>query len=243
MSLVKTQAFVTSIIPYNDKNSVVKFLTQHYGIKTFLVPISKNTKSRFHSALFNYCNLLQITFHNHNTKNILRLNELELVFCFRNIMQNVVKSSLLFFEIELFNKSIKEIEEYSKEFDFMHNSIQFLDNENNYSNLNHVPCFYALNLLKILGFAANTDNIQQHNTFDLQQGVFLPQNQPCFFKMNSVVMPYFKALLLVEEISQIPMVDKTTRKLLLNDILIYFELHVPSFSKPKSVEILNELFT
>tara|TARA_B100000795_G_scaffold65615_1_gene44696 strand:- start:503 stop:664 length:162 start_codon:yes stop_codon:yes gene_type:complete len=42
--------------------------------------------------------------------------------------------------------------------------------------------------------------------------------------------------------SKLPFIDKTNKKDILKNILIYFKLHVDGFKDPKSLKVLNQIF-
>jgi DNA repair protein RecO (recombination protein O) len=101
--------------------------------------------------------------------------------------------------------------------------------------------YFLLRLTKYLGFYPDS-NQEGALYFDLMEGAFT--NTP---SVNPMVMGenlhYFKMLLGIQfdGVHQVRM-RKTSRQELLKSLVLYYELHLQGFRKPRSLAILNEVF-
>ena len=99
-----------------------------------------------------------------------------------------------------------------------------------------------MRLTKYLGFYPDHSNIDA-DSFDLAEGEFTdtPSLNPILVGDN---LAHFKSLLGInfDAIQTVKMM-KAERQALLTSVVLYFELHLQGFRKPKSLAILNEVFS
>src|SRR5690606_27990230 len=138
---------------------------------------------------------------------------------------------------EILSSSLQEEEKNNPLFSYLESSLQWLDNHNEIANF-HIS--FLLSLTRYLGFFPDKENIDALH-FDLMEGVFIntPGFNPSLSKEDTI---FFKLFLgtIFDSVSKIKMNHKQ-RQSLLNGIILYFELHLQGFKKPKSLQILNEV--
>ena len=100
---------------------------------------------------------------------------------------------------------------------------------------------FLLNLTKHLGFYPDLEN-SNLNYFNLEDGKFQLKktNNNCVFGEK---LTYLKQLLGIHfaALSTVK-INSKKRQEFLNMILLYFELHLGSLKKPKSLQVLNQVF-
>ena len=81
-----------------------------------------------------------------------------------------------------------------------------------------------------------------YNYFNLEEGLFeSSKNSQYVIEGSSLVL--FKLILGIKfDSNKLPFIDKTNKKDILKNILIYFKLHVDGFKDPKSLKVLNQIF-
>ena len=98
------------------------------------------------------------------------IKELSLTHYYKDITTNIKKSTIIFFISELLSKTITESETDTALFDFIFNSMIWLDEaEDDYVNF---PIFFAIRLSAYLGFFPNIDTYSEGSCFDLLDGNF-----------------------------------------------------------------------
>ena len=123
-------------------------------------------------------------------------------------------------------------------FDFIEKSLIWYDKSEDSST------FYLIFLMKIthyLGFYPDCTNMS-YNYFNLEEGLFeSSKNSQYVIEGSSLVL--FKTILGIKfDSNKLPFIDKTNKKDILKNILIYFKLHVDGFKDPKSLKVLNQIF-
>ena len=93
---------------------------------------------------------------------------------------------------------------------------------------------------KFLGFYPEDSN-PNFDFFEMREGIFIPfENVSCLNKVNSFL---FKKLLELRFDSTEVMFNSKERQELLKIIIDYYALHLDGFRKPKSLEVLMEVFS
>jgi len=142
------------------------------------------------------------------------------------------------FLAEILSNSIYEEEQNEDLFQYLEAAFQWLDTNDKISNFH---LYFLLKLTQYLGFYPDTKN-SDAKCFDLLEGEFTntPSINPILTDENLI---FFKTFLGTnfDAIQSIKM-SKKNRQELLQSLVMYFELHLQGFRKPKSLAVLNEVF-
>lgn len=240
MAVVHTKAIVLSSLKYGDTSLIVKCFTEESGLKSYLVRgVLKAKKKGIKSAYFQPLHQLQIVA-NHNTKSHLHsLKEVHVHQPYKSIYSDVVKQSIVLFLSEVLVNSIQEEEQNSDLFSYLENALLWLDLHDKIANFHLV---FLLNLSNFLGFYPNKADANALG-FDLLEGNFsnntlnknvISGNE--FYQFKKLLGINFDA---ITEVSY----SKTERHLVLKTIIKYFKLHLGNFKDPKSLQVLETVFS
>lgn len=240
MAIVTTKAIVFSAIKFGDSSLIVKCFTEKEGVKSYLLRgVLKSKKGALKAAYFQPLTQLLLTA-NHNTKGTLNsIKEASVTYHYKNIYANVVKQTMVLFLSEVLTTIIKEEEENTALFAYLETAFIWLDTHTTIANFH---LLFLLNLSHFLGFYPDITN-QHKRGFHLLEGNFTNEmHQKEIIKNNELIQ--FKKLLgtnfeAIENVS----FNKKERQTVLHVILHYFELHLGSFRKPKSLAILETVFS
>jgi DNA repair protein RecO (recombination protein O) len=123
-------------------------------------------------------------------------------------------------------------------FDFIEKSLIWYDKSEDSST------FYLIFLMKIthyLGFYPDCTNMC-YNYYTLEAGWFESSKNSQYGIEGSSLVLYKTILGIKFDSNKLPFIDKTNKKDILKNILIYFKLHVDGFKDPKSLKVLNQIF-
>ena len=179
--LCTTKGIVIHHFKYAEKSVIAKIYTEKYGLQSFLMNGVRNAKSKNKAVYFQPLSLVEINFFYKEKKSLQQLKNIRLERPYVSIPFNINKSSIAFFVAEIVYKSIKEEEPNTDLFDFLYQSFQFLDLQD--ENYNNFHLLFLAQLCKYLGFYPQTDGIDASSNlyFALQDGCFLnyePVHQP-----------------------------------------------------------------
>lgn len=233
---MKTKALVINTVKYQDKSLVVKCFTLSDGLMSFFVrdAFSSSGKSVKKAAYFQPLTLLEIEFKPKNRNTISYFSNIK-PHVYQSIAHDIAKSTMVMFLSEVFNAAIKEETKNEDLFLFLETALLWLDQNDDIADFHLV---LLLEMTKFLGFYPSAS---KEDFFEMIEGVFVPlESNSCLSKQES---DWFKVLLS----KKIHMSEKTfthsQRRHLLDILMDYYSIHIENFRRPKSLEVLKEVFS
>lgn len=237
--IITTKAIVLSAIKYGDSSLIVRLFTESDGMKTYMVKgVLSSKKSKFKKGYFQPLTLLEVVASHRNKGTLESLRDVKLHTAYTSLQTDVVKSSLGMFLSEMLVVSMQEEEENAPLFHFIYNGLMWLDANSKIANFHIV---FLLELTKYLGFYPDTSGVH-YPYFDLKEGDFTATIRSEVIEGETLVD--FKKFLDTDfqDACEIKL-NRQSRGLLLDQIIRYYQYHLVAFKKPKSLEILSEIFT
>ncbi len=236
--IVKTEAIVISAIKYGESSLIVRCITRKEGMRSYMLKgVLSSKKGKLKPAYFQPLQILTIEA-NHNSKGKLNtIKEVSDVYNYDSLYFNIIKQSIGVFLVDVLNASIREEEANENLYDFINSSFVFLDSHDSISNFHLV---FLINLTKFLGFFPSNS---KGDVFDLNEGCFT-NSLPFKNYIKGKELQLFKNLLSVsfDNMDSIQAINSSQRAVLLNILLNYYEIHISSFRRPKSLEVLTTIF-
>lgn len=237
---ITTKAIVLSSLKYGDSSLISRAFTYTSGLKSYLLKgILAAKKSRIKPAYFQPMMQLEVVANHKNKGTLESLREVKVHYHYVTVHTDIVKNTVSLFLAEMLGNSIREEECNEGLYNFMEASFQWLDTHSQIANF-HI--FFLLGLTKYLGFYPDTTNTNAPY-FSLAEGSFV-NVAPGDPYISGITLNFFKRFLGInfDAIHTIHM-NKTERQDLLQTLVLYFELHLHGFRKPRSLAILNEVFS
>ncbi|WP_299672778.1 DNA repair protein RecO [uncultured Tenacibaculum sp.] len=240
MAVVSTKAIVFSAIKYGDSSLIVKCFTEEDGVKTYMIRgVLKSKRGKLKAAYFQPLTLLQLTA-NHNNKGTLNsIKEAQVLPMYETIYMSVVKQTIVLFISEILSNIIQEEEKNEMLYNYIETALIWLDTHDSISNFH---LLFLLNLSRFLGFYPDTTHTESLG-FNLLEGSFTNSlYDKTTISGNDFIL--FKRLLGInfDAIHTISF-NKKERQSVLKLIIRYFELHLEGFKKPKSLDVLESVFS
>jgi DNA repair protein RecO (recombination protein O) len=236
--LVKTKAIVLSSLKYQEKSLIVKCFTESDGLKSYFVPSAySNKKVNQKIAYFQPLTIIEIEANHKNKGTLEHFKEIRLAHSYHSINTNVVKSTIVIFLSEILHHAIKEEEKNQSLFSFLETALLWFDTHQETTNFHLI---LMMEVTKYLGFYPDLTELD-FPYFDIKEGYFTP-----FQSINSLTeheTHLFKRLLQLKFDSDQKIFAGIERQLLLKILLDFFTLHLDGFKKPKSLEVLTEVFS
>jgi DNA repair protein RecO (recombination protein O) len=236
--LVKTKAIVLSSLRYQEKSLIVKCFTLSDGLKSYFVPSAySGKKSNQKIAYFQPLTILEIEANHKNKGTLEHFKEVKLATAYQTINTDVVKSTIVIFLSEILHHSIQEEEKNENLFTYLETALIWLDTHEETSNFHLI---LLLEITKFFGFYPDTSEIDFKN-FEMTDGIFSPfQGMNC---LNEHETHLFKKLINLKFDSNQKVFAGIERQILLKIILEYYSIHLDGFKKPKSLDVLKEVFS
>ena len=189
-------------------------------------------------ALFHPLTQLELVANHKNKGTLETIREAKVIHPYKSLHNDIVKNSMVLFLAEMLTHSIREEQEDKSLYNYLEYSFIWLDANDNSSNFH---LLFLLNLTKYLGFYPDDSNTKG-DYFDLQEGCFrtVPNLNPMVEKGEVQLLKHllginFDALIGIKT-------TKTNRQELLKKVILYFQLHLHGFRKPRSLAVLDAVF-
>ena len=216
--LVKTNAIVLSKIKYGDHDVIVKCYTKNRGIVSYLLRgILKSKQSNSKIAYYQSLSQLEIEENFKINQTLHYITDVKLSVPYKSMHTNVLKAAIVMFLSEVLTTTLREEEANLSLYEFLETS-------------------------RHLGFYPDTSQ-SDLPYLNLRSGTFELQSQ-IPYTVSGENLVFLKQLLSIkfDELNSVKL-HSTQRQSLLNLLLFYFELHQSDFRKPKSLQILNQVFS
>jgi DNA repair protein RecO (recombination protein O) len=237
---ITTQAIVLNAIKYGDSSLIVKCFTKKSGMKSYMLRgVLKSKKGKLKPAYFQPLNQLELTASHNNKGNLNTLKDTRITYPYESLYQNYTKQAVTYFLAELLNNCLQENEENTALFIFLETSLKWLDLHQNSENFHLV---FLIKITRYLGFYPEISGCEK-NYFGLKEGRFL-ENPPYTDFVSGKELILFKELLGTnfDSMDKV-LLNVADRQKLLEVLMKYFELHLSGFRRPRSIQVLKELFS
>ena len=235
---VKTKAIVISSLKYQEKSLIVKCFTLSDGLKSYFVRDAfSSRKANQKIAYFQPLTILEIEAVHKNKGTLEHFKEIKIATPFQTIHSDVIKSTIVMFVSEILHHSIHEEEKNEQLFMFLETAMDWLDHHEEVTNFHLI---LLLETTKYLGFYPDTSEMDSA-FFEMTEGVFSP-----FHAISSLTehqTQLFKKLIGLRFDNDQKIFHVTERQILLQILIDYYSFHLDGFKRPKSLDVLKEVFS
>ena len=240
--LQKARGIVLHTLNYAEASVIAHIYTDAFGMQSFLLNGVRKSKARFNANLLQPLTCVEVVAFFKPGKSLHRVSELYASPPLSAIPYDTVKTTIALFLAEVLYRSIREEEKNEALFDFIHNSVLYLDQQQEETRLFHL--LFMVKLSRFLGFYPKSDASGNTILFNLREGVFtdqLPQHTDIMdadsgnhlsLLLNSSLDTLHKVKLLSSE-----------RKRLLKHLVTYYELHQTHGFQLRSLQVLEEVLS
>lgn len=225
--------------PYAEASVVAQVFTEKFGMQAYLINGVKKAKAKIHQNILQPLHLLDLIVYQKNTGGLNRIAEARQLPIFQRIPYDIIKSSMALFITEMVYKSVRHQGPDERLFDYLFNATCWLDSSEETPVNFHL--FFLLKLTKYLGFYPASRSAGQ-TYFDLKEGVFTPFTPGHVFALHEPHTSQWNALLNSRLTTLGALrIGNQDRKVLLQKLIDFYQLHIDGLGEIKSLEILEEV--
>ena len=240
MSLFKSIGIVFRSVKYSETSLILEVFTREKGMRSFIVSGVRSSKSKNKASLYQHLNILDLVAYDKDNK-LARIKECGIEYYYQRLSYDVVRSSIGLFLLEVCKNAIREKEENIEVFDFIYERLKLLDSDTP-QNFGLFPIKFLLELSQFIGFMPFNNYHSKNPYFDLYNGRFIPE-------MTEKYISSFEVSEQISAIDNASMDQLTTLKIrkdlrnqIIDDLIIYYRLHIEQFKELKTLEVLRTIF-
>lgn len=238
--IVHSPAIVIHSLRYGESDVIVSLFTRTSGLRSYLLRgILKSKRGKFRSSLFQPLTLLEIEAVHRNKGTLERIKDAKIQIPYVSVHTDIKKNALVFFLSEILKNAIKEEESNEQLYDFLQSSFLWMDSHQHISNFHIV---FLIRLTQYLGFYPDTSSLELP-VFNLEEGCFQQNGHQLFCREGEAIEALKPFLGITFDAGMEIKVSRSVRNEMLSILLCYFELHLHGFKKPKSLAVLNQIFS
>jgi len=238
--VVTTKAIVFSAIKYSEADLIATCFTEVAGVKSYLLrSILKSKRGKLKASYFQPLTQLELIAEHKNKGTLEYIKEAKVYHPYQTLHTDIVKSGLVMFLSEMLKNCIREEEANTELYDFLENSFLWLDQNDEVANF-HI--FFLLQLSIYLGFYPDATNIEKRY-FNIMEGNFQATNTSNYCLEGQQIENFKHFFNLNIETLHTIKLSKKERQSLLELVLSYYSFHIQGYQKPKSLSVLNQLFS
>ena len=237
---IKTKAIVISTVKYAEADLIARCFTFDKGLVSYMLKgIRKSKRGKLRMSMFQQLSLLEIEAFHKEHKNLQYLKEVKNYYTYKSLHSNIFKSTMVMFIAEVLKSSIQEEEQNKALFNFLEDSFIYLDAAETFKNFH---LLFIVKLTQFLGFYPDNRSVG-FQFFDMLNGVFQLKeiNSYTFNNYNSELLKQLMAIDTYEENDHLKL-NQESRNGFLDFMMLYYELQLQGFRKPKSLEVLQQIF-
>ena len=236
---MKTQDLVLSALSYGDRQLIVDLFTRECGRQSFIVQISAGRRGKMRKLLFQPLTYLDADFVQRQNRTLQRFSEVGIVRPWATLTSDPIKIQLVFFAAELLRYATRDEQQPQSLFDYVAESLQWLDKaDDGYANFHLV---FMIRLTLFLGFFPNIETYHVGSCFDLRSGCFsmeIPAHAD--FIRGDEAEQMINLMRLNYSTMHLFRMTRQQRSRCVDVILAYYRLHVPDFPDMKTLEVLRQ---
>lgn len=238
--LEKTRGIFLRSVKYSESSIIAVIYTEAYGRQSFMVNGARGKKSIVKAVAFQPLYLLDLEIYYKAGREIHRLKDVRIANPYATIPFDIRKSSEVIFLSEILYKCLKEEEPNSGLFDFIYNSLCFLDLTNH--GISNFHIWFLFKLTQFLGIYPSSENARISNFFDLQKAQFV-SHEPLHNQFTDKhVTGLFSKLFEVDHASLERLeYSHHDRRLVLEKLLEYYHIHFDNLGEIRSLSVLKEV--
>lgn len=223
-------------IDYSETSLILQFYTLEKGMQSYLFQGGKKKRGNSLQPL----SLVEIEGYMRADSELGKISAVSLQEVHDSITFNPLKSGIAFFMAEILAQTLKSNEAEIALYQFLKNEIIWL---NAHNKLGNYPVWFLIAFSSYLGFSPHLKD-KTCVYFDIEEGTLSARVPEGHLYLKDETIPIIEKLLNTSKEEGLALnLSKKIRTQLLENLLNYYKHHVEGFKKPKSLEVLQTIFS
>ena len=224
-------------IPYTSSSAILKVFTRDFGMASYIIRgLGKKGRK---SAIAQPLTRISFTTRENQKPSVNTMSNAELVNL-SNLNTDPVKGTISIFLAETLSRIIGEESADIELFDFLDTSLDYFEHSNSYLNFHLI---LLIKMSRLLGFGLSNNRSEHYRFFDLENGNFVRNQNSGLHVLNEQRSKAMFMLIEADDYGAEIKLGNQSRRVLLEDIVLFYTLHMEGLGQIKSLAILQEIFS
>ena len=239
--IIDDEILIFHALRYSDDQLIVEGLARNYGRVSFMVRISHAPRAKVRHVIFQPMAVLEVQWEENPRAKLMRPIAARVSQPWSSLHTSPIKAAITLFLAEFLLQVCRNEQSGELFFDYLLHSLTWLDTaEEGFANFH---LLFLMRLAQFLGIAPNTSDTGLP-FFDLMAAEFVSRAPAHAYYIYGDEARAFEQLLRMNfSTMHLFQLTRTQRNRILELILTYYRLHIPSLPELKSWEVLREIFT
>ena len=238
---MKSRAIVLHTLKYSDEALIADLLTPENGLVSMMIRMSRSKRAAVRHTLFQPLAVLDVEWKPRPKATFQRPTGAQCALPFSSLPYDPHKSAIALFLAEFLHHAVRNEPDARSVFPFVMRSIEWLDTSSRHFANFHLV--FLLRLTRFLGFMPNVEDYAEGCYFDLRSSTFTserPLHTDILEPTDAALMP--KLMRMTYGTMRVFRFSGAERSRLLEQLNLYYKLHLPNFPDLKSLAVLKQLF-
>lgn len=237
--IYSTRAIVLRTVKYGESSLIVDMYTEQKGHQTFIINSVRKPKASTHASVLQLLTLVEMVAYHQDRQKIHRIKEVRPEYIWQSIPFDMHKSSVITCLAEVCSKCITTADPHPELFQFLHESLIKYDEPG--SDDRDFLIRFLVSLSQYLGFGLEVPESEVEGLFfDLLEGHIVQIRPLHHYLMTMDDLFNLKRIMECGE-AQRAEVPLEVRRRIVDQLILYYQLHVESLREVHSLKILREL--
>lgn len=239
--IIDDEILIFHALRYSDDQLIVEGLARNYGRVSFVVRISHAPRAKVRHVIFQPMAVLEVQWEEKPRAKLMRPIAARVSQPWSSLHTSPIKAAITLFLAEFLLQVCRHEQSGELFFDYLLHSLTWLETaEEGFANFH---LLFLMRLAQFLGIAPNTSDTGLP-FFDLMAAEFVSRAPAHAYYIYGDEARAFEQLLRMNfSTMHLFQLTRTQRNRILELILTYYRLHIPSLPELKSWEVLREIFT
>jgi len=234
-----TRAIVLRTVKFGESSLIVDMYTEQKGHQTFVINSVRKAKAVTHASLVQLLSLVDLVAYHQDYKKINRIKEVRPDHVWQSIPFDMRKSSVITCLAEVCSKCITTADPHPELFAFLRDSFIDYDRPDHFDR--DFLIRFLVSLTHFLGFGMEVPESKvEGKFFDLMEGHIIHIRPTHNYLMSMEDLHYLSTIVAQGSESKAD-VPHEARKRMVDQLIMYYQLHVESLREVHSLRILREL--
>ncbi|MBP6977567.1 MAG: DNA repair protein RecO [Bacteroidales bacterium] len=241
-ALIHTRGIVFHHVKFGETSIVARIYTEKAGLQSYMIKGIRNKRSRIPYSLFQSGMMLEMVAYKNEKHTLQHIRDTRCEYMYTSVLNDIRKSAVLLFMMDVLNRTIHEEEANQELFDFIHFSLVNLDKITR--SVSNYHLVFLVQLARFLGFSPRNNYSEHDPYFNMSEGEFCCSRENPGLYMEPPLTRIISDILQMDyaKLDKLTLTP-STRNEVLDGILSYYGVHSPFIRDIQSHLILREAFS